>query len=46
MIAAVLITLLAVSCARETRHRDLTDIGGTASAPETSAAPPTEARTV
>ncbi|MFK4210610.1 MFS transporter [Streptomyces sp. NPDC030920] len=46
VIAAVLITLLAVSCARETRHRDLTDIDGAASVPETSAAPPADARTV
>ncbi|MGW1407156.1 MFS transporter [Streptomyces sp. NPDC002403] len=46
VIAAALITLLAVACARETRHRDLTDIEGTAAAPDASEALPADARTV
>ncbi|MFF1838785.1 MFS transporter [Streptomyces sp. NPDC058231] len=45
VIAAALITLLAVGCAKETRHRDLTDIEG---APEADAPSPlpADARTV
>ncbi|MEU0631768.1 MFS transporter [Streptomyces sp. NPDC005989] len=46
VIAAALITLLAVGCAKETRHRDLTDIDGAAAAPDAAGAPKADARTV
>ncbi|WP_371099092.1 hypothetical protein [Streptomyces sanglieri] len=39
VIAAALITVLAVGCAKETRHRDLTDIES-AAAPDASGALP------
>ncbi|MFG2562607.1 MFS transporter [Streptomyces sp. NPDC048496] len=44
VIAAALITVLAVVCAKETRHRDLTDIEATAE-PDAPAALPADART-
>lgn len=47
VIAAVLITLLAVGCAKETRHRDLTDVGAVAGPGDATAAPvAADARTV
>ncbi|MFJ6015437.1 MFS transporter [Streptomyces sp. NPDC092952] len=45
VIAAALITLLAVGCARETRHRDLAEIGATAPDPDGSEARAADART-
>ncbi|MFD7067872.1 MFS transporter [Streptomyces sp. NPDC059913] len=45
VIAAALITLLAVGCARETRHRDLAEIGATASDPDGSEVRAADART-
>ncbi|MFF2008578.1 MFS transporter [Streptomyces sp. NPDC058195] len=45
VIAAALITLLAVGCARETRHRDLADIGAAATDPDGSRTPAADART-
>ncbi|WP_327247961.1 MFS transporter [Streptomyces sp. NBC_01320] len=44
VIAAALITVLAVVCAKETRHRDLTDIEATAE-PDATAVLPADART-
>ncbi|MEV0490158.1 MFS transporter [Streptomyces atratus] len=44
VIAAALITVLAVVCAKETRHRDLTDIEATAE-PDAIAVLPADART-
>ncbi|MFE7327733.1 MFS transporter [Streptomyces sp. NPDC057565] len=44
VIAAALITVLAVVCAKETRHRDLADIEATAE-PDATAVLPTDART-
>lgn len=47
VIAAALLTLLAVGVARETRHRDLTDIDADSSAPTNQkAAAPSDARAV
>ncbi|MFF2324418.1 MULTISPECIES: MFS transporter [unclassified Streptomyces] len=46
VIAAALITVLAVGCARETRHRDLADIEGAAAEPDAPAVPAADARTL
>ncbi|MFE7462549.1 MFS transporter [Streptomyces sp. NPDC057499] len=45
VIAAALITLLAIGCARETRHRDLADIGATAPDPDGPKARAADTRT-
>ncbi|MFF8914721.1 MFS transporter [Streptomyces sp. NPDC015032] len=46
VIAAALITVVAVGCARETRNRDLADIEGAGAEPDATAALPADARTV
>ncbi|MFJ1613328.1 MFS transporter [Streptomyces sp. NPDC088251] len=46
VIAAALLTVVAVGCARETRNRDLADIEGAGAEPDATAALPAGARTV
>ncbi|MEV6162717.1 MFS transporter [Streptomyces sp. NPDC052052] len=46
VIAAALLTVVAIGCARETRDRDLADIEGAGAEPAGTSAPAAEARTV
>lgn len=46
VIAAALVTLVAVGVGRETRHRDLAEVGGAAAEPEAATGRPADARTV
>ncbi|MFF2964306.1 MFS transporter [Streptomyces sp. NPDC057963] len=46
VIAAALLTVVAVGCARETRNRDLADIEGAGAEPDATTALPADARTV
>ncbi|MGW7266174.1 MFS transporter [Streptomyces sp. NPDC054842] len=46
VIAAVLLTLVAVGVAKETRHRDLADVASPSDAEPAPVAPPADARTV